>query len=268
MAAADPRLDAVLRQIGSVQNNRQYRDQHQLFYVEGIRGFVQAVDTGFKIKRILFSDKLLINLVARKLVRQQRRAGTPTINVPPEVFRRIAMHKRASGVAAIVQQRWHDLSAIDADRNLCWTLLDRVRSPGNLGTLIRTSAAVGGAGFILVGNSVDPHAPSVLRSAMGASYHQAFVRTDWASLRAWVVGRDRPVIGASPNGSVPLHELPQLPAAPLLVLGEERKGLSKDQFDLCNALVRIPMQPGADSLNLGVAGGLLLYEIRRQRAGP
>ncbi|MEM9427580.1 MAG: RNA methyltransferase [Pseudomonadota bacterium] len=258
----------MLRQTDTVQNNRHYRDRHQLFYVEGIRGFVQAVDTGFTIKRILFSDKLLINPVARKLVRQQRRAGVATVNLSPEAFRRIATHKRASGVAALIQQQWHDLSATDANQSLCWTLLDSVRSPGNLGTLIRTSAAIGGAGFILVGNSVDPYAPSVLRSAMGASFHQAFVRTDWASLRTWIAERDRPVIGASPGGSVPLHALPQLATAPLLVLGEERQGLSRRQSDLCKTLVRIPMQPGADSLNLGVAGGLFLYEIRRQRAGP
>ncbi|MEL6522760.1 MAG: RNA methyltransferase, partial [Pseudomonadota bacterium] len=129
--------------------------------------------------------------------------------------------------------------------------------------LLRTSQAVGGAGFIFVGDAIDPYAPEVVRASMGAIYQQRFVRATWSAVQKWVTKHECHVIGASPDGTNDLHQIPTF-QNPLLVLGEERQGLTSEQRQLCSSSVRIPMEPGTDSLNLGVAGGLLLYEIYRQ----
>ena len=143
-------------------------------------------------------------------------------------------------------------------------MLEAVRSEGNLGTLIRTSEAVGGAGFILVGPRIDPFDPAVVRASMGALFRQAFIRTTHGSLRNWLRRHRCRAVGASPDGSAELHRF-DYPRPTILVLGEERGGLTPLQRELCSHLVRIPMVGAADSLNLGVAGSLLLYDVYRTR---
>lgn len=258
---------AALKDAYLVQTNRGFRQKKGQFIIEGVRNYVRAVDTGFVIEQLFYSEKLLINPLARKFVRQGRRDGVPTLHVSPEEFRRLSITKRASGVSALVRQKWTPLKDISQSQHMCWIVLEQVRSAGNFGTLIRSSSAAGGAGFILIGTHVDPYAPAVIRAAMGSVFQQAFVRTNREALQEWIAKTKSPVIGATPAARDDLHGFACPDRAPLLVLGEERKGLSKQQKGLCNHFVRIPMREGTDSLNLGVAGSLLLYEVHRQRYG-
>jgi len=238
------------------------------FCIEGVRNFIRAVDHGFCIDQIVYSEKLLTNPVARKLVRQCRRSGVATQKVSPEAFREVSQAKRASGIAALARQRWHQLDQTDPNQGLCWILIDRVNSPGNLGTLIRSANAVGAAGFIFVNPNVSPYSADVVRAAMGAVFCQTYIRTSWPALSNWVAAHRCEVIGASPHAKSDLHRLSPPKHTPLLVLGEERRGLTDQQTDLCQRLVRIPMQPGTDSLNLGVAGSLIMYELLRSSPSP
>ena len=251
---------ATLAEIPQLLSSRNYRDRRNLFYVEGVRNFIQTVESEFEIVKILYSEKLLIVPPARQLVRKLRRNGTTTIKLTPEEFRKISHTEKASGIAAIVKQRWTKLHQIKSQAGLCWIALEKVRSPGNLGTLIRTSEAIGGAGIILLGKSIDPYSSQVIRATMGTLFHQKMVRTNYSSLQHWIRLHNYRVIGASPDGKVDFHRF-KYPSPTILLLGEERKGLTKNQLDLCHNLVRIPMTGKADSLNLGVAGSVLLYEL-------
>ncbi|OUL23659.1 rRNA methylase [Nostoc sp. T09] len=257
-------VEATLTEVEKLQFDRAHRHASGLFYVEGVRNFVKAIDNGFDISAIVFSEKLLTAPLARKLVRKSRRAGVPCISVTPEQFRRVSQTERASGIGAIAHQRWFNLHDISPQAGLCWVALQTVRSPGNLGTLIRTSDAVGGAGFIFIGGSVDPFDPDVVRASMGSLFHQKFVRTSLSALRHWVRHQDCSTIGASPDGMADFHQF-NYPQSTLLFLGEERQGLTSQQRDLCQHLVRIPMVGAVDSLNLAVAGSLLMYEIYKSR---
>src|SRR5882762_5523300 len=137
----------TLATIERLQHDRAYRDSRGLFFIEGVRNFIEAVDHRFSVDTLLYSEKLLIQPLARKLVRRLKRAGVPFARVTPEQFRRISRTERASGVAAILRQRVLRLDQINLADQGCWTALSNVRSPGNLGTLMRTSAATGAAGF-------------------------------------------------------------------------------------------------------------------------
>lgn len=257
--------EAAIQEVGRLQDDRAYRDAQRAFFVEGIRNVVRAIENGFVIEAIFRSDRLLKVSVARQLVRDQARSGVPTFNISPEAFRRISRSASASGVGAIIAQRWSRLHAASPKAGLCWVVLESVRSPGNLGSLIRTSEAIGGAGFILVGDRADPYDPGTVRGSMGAIFAQKLVRTDHCSLRHWLRRHRCTVVGASPDGRADLHRF-DYPRPTILLLGDERKGMSERQRDLCTHLVRIPMVGEADSLNLAVAGGLLLYEVYRARA--
>ena len=253
-----------LTEIQKLQSDRRYRDARREFYIEGIRNFVWAINNHLKLSTIIYSEKLLIVPLARKLMRQARRDGVPCYAVSPEQFRQISKTEKASGIGAIVVQPWTKLSSVRADAGLCWIVLDTVRSSGNFGTLIRTSEAFGGAGFILMGQQIDPFSPDVVRASMGAVFRQAFVRTNEIALQKWTNQQNCTVIGASPQGTIDLHQLPPSRST-LLFLGEERQGLTPSQQTLCQQLVRIPMVGAADSLNLAIAGSVMLYELHRAR---
>lgn len=257
-------LDAALTltRIRKLQSDRHYRDQHRLFFIEGVRNFVAAIDGRFSIETLLYSEKLLTAPLARKFVRQLKRAGVPFARVSPEAFRSISRAEHASGVAAIVHQRIQTLEQIRPDQFSCWTVLSQVQSLGNFGTLLRTSTAIGATGFILLGPQIDPYEPVVVRSTMGTLFKQTLVRTNVERFRLWIQRENLAVIGASPDGVVEYDQV-RYRRPTVLLLGNERSGLTDEQRSLCQQIVRIPMVGGTDSLNLAVAGSLLLYAVFR-----
>jgi TrmH family RNA methyltransferase len=250
----------ILPKVRKLQSDRRFRDNQRLFFAEGIRNFVEAVDHHFPVETIIYSEKLLISPVARKMVRRLKRDGTPFARVSPEEFRKISITERASGIAAIFRQPILKLVEVTPEDSICWTAISDIRSLGNFGTLIRTSAAVGAGGFILIGERVDPFDPSVVRATMGALFKQKIIKTTYKELQLWIRNHNLQVVGASPNGSLDYNKADYKPGT-ILVLGNERSGLTENEQALCQQLVRIPMVSGMDSLNVAVAGSLLLYEV-------
>jgi TrmH family RNA methyltransferase len=242
-----PTLAAIER----LQRDRSYRDSRRLFFIEGVRNFIAALDHSFSVDTLLYSEKLLIHPLARKLVRRLKRAGIPFARVTPEQFRRVSRTERASGVAAILRQRVHRLDQVQVTDQACWTALSHVRSLGNFGMLMRTSAAVGATGFILIGDSIDPFDPAVVRATMGSLFKQTIVQTSIEQLRRWVRKNNVQVIGASPDGSEDYRQISYSRPA-LLMLGSELKGLTDEQRDLCN---RISANPDDRRNGLAERGG-------------
>jgi len=189
-----------------------------------------------------------------------KRAGVPFARATPEQFRRVSRTERASGVASIIRQRIHRLNEIRLDDEPCWTALKHMRSVGNFGALMRTSAAVGATGFILIGDEIDPFDPAAVRATMGALFKQKIVRTNASELLCWARRQKIEVIGASPNGSQDYRHISYKPPI-VLMLGGERKGLTDEQQAICTRLVGIPMAEGVDSLNVAVAGSLMMYAV-------
>ena len=252
----------ILSKIKKLQNERIYRDRQKLFFAEGIRNFVEAVDNNQHIETLIYSDKLLISPIARKILRRLKREGIPFARASPEHFRAISKTERASGIAAIFRQNILSLDQIKPDEHICWTALSHIRSLGNLGTLIRTSAAIGAGGFILIGDEIDAFDPGVVRPTMGAIFRQKIIRTTAERFYKWSKINKLQVVGASPAGSANYNEI-RYKSPTILMLGNERSGLTPDEKAACQQLIRIPMCEGRDSLNVAVAGSLLMYEVFR-----
>jgi TrmH family RNA methyltransferase len=214
----------------------------------------------------VYSERLLIAPLARKWVRRLKRADTPYCRVTPEQFRSISGAARASGVGAILRQKIMGLEQVPASERMCWMAVGQIRTPGNLGTLMRTACAAGAAGFIFLGEGADAFHPLAVRASMGAIFGIPLVRTNVTSLRRWVRENSVQVIGASPDGDV-LFNRTHYGDRVVLMIGEERRGLTAEQRTLCDQLVRIPMHDRLDSLNAAVAGSLMLYEVLRPASG-
>ncbi len=241
-----------------LQQHRKARDDHRLFVIEGIRNFLRSQEALFQPRVILHCDLLCKSSAVRRVLRQ---SNAPIIRLSPEEFRRLSQTEHASGVAAILEQRIGNLKAVQ-NTDSSWIVLHQIRNAGNFGTLIRSANASGNTGFILLEQSIEPFSPAAVRASMGGIYQQRFVRASPVQFQQFLEQHGFIAVGASPDGTQGFQEF-QYPKPTFLMLGEERMGLSSVQRKLCSHLLRIPMQPQTDSLNLGVAGSLLLYAVHQ-----
>jgi TrmH family RNA methyltransferase len=244
--------------------DRKERDRSGAFLIEGVRFVLAASNAGASFVSLAVAPALLSSPIGGILLRRLRRSGVPVLEVSADELKQLSLSEQPQGIAAVVAQRWESIAPIVPSPRDLWIAVSTVRSPGNLGTLMRTAAASGARGVIVPPNSsADPYHPGALRAAMGASFSLRMVRAGAAELDRWKKRLGLVVIGADPGA--PLDYRAYSYRRPVvLLLGSERKGLSRSQAALCDAQVRIPMSAG-DSLNLAVAGSVLLYEIWNQR---
>jgi TrmH family RNA methyltransferase len=227
-----------------------------------VRQFVQAFDAGLQFETIVWSPILLKSVCAERISRILKTQGVQRVRVTPEQFRSVYLADRASGIGAIVRQHWTPLERAIPNRGLAWVIVEEVRNAGNLGTILRTAEATEASGLICVGPSCDPFDPAVVRASMGGMFHLPLIRTSCDELAAWCRQHAVHLVGLSPEGEKLWTEIPVAPAIGIVV-GEERKGMTPALRNLCHTLVRLPMSGRADSLNVGVAAGVILYELLR-----
>jgi TrmH family RNA methyltransferase len=166
-------------------------------------------------------------------------------------------------VVGVYEQQLLGPKDINPAGTTLWVALDRVRDPGNLGTIIRTVDAVGGAGVMLVGDCTDPFAVEAVRATMGSLFHVPLAKLTKEEFKSLAGKWPGTVAATHLKGSVD-YRTPDYAEPVLLVMGNEQKGLEDDMAAACRTLIRIPQVGQADSLNLAVATGVALYEIRRK----
>ncbi|HEY3289789.1 MAG TPA: RNA methyltransferase [Anaerolineae bacterium] len=240
--------------------DRKERDRAGSFFVEGIRLVVEAAQLGAEIETLIVAPELLKSHVALEAVEEQRRKSVNILEVSPEVFASLSLKEGPQGIGAVVRQHWETLRDARIGKEHFWVALDEPQDPGNVGTILRTSDAVGSGGVILLGHSADPYDPVALRASMGAVFSQRLVRTRFDDLLIWKLEHDYRLVGTSDRGSIDFRTARyRFPL--ILLMGSEREGLSAEQQAACDMMVRLPMLGRSDSLNLAVATGVLLYEL-------
>ena len=257
------RNNATIKLIRSLRG-RKAREQSGLYYVEGIRIVAEAIQTGAEIQEIVLAPGLLSSAFGRELVDKARLAGTTCLEVTDEVFGSISPKDGPQGLGAVVRQRWTALGEVRPDDAPWWVALSDVASPGNLGTILRTSDAVGCSGVILVGETADPFDPGSVRASMGAIFSQRVARATLDELRAWAEAHGYALVGTSDRAEAD-YQAAAYPRRLVVFMGSERHGLSPEEQAACDQIVRIPMVGRSDSLNLAVATGVMLYEVFNQK---
>jgi TrmH family RNA methyltransferase len=241
-------------------HNRQERERTGLFFIEGIRIVVEAVQAGAQIETLVVAPDLLKSQLGQETVRQERERGIPVLEVSAPVFKSLSVKEGPQGIGAVVRQHWEPLDNVRLTNDLCWVALDAAQDPGNIGTILRTDDAVGGTGIMLLGNCADPYDPTALRASMGAIFSQRLVKASFADFARWKERHHYIVAGTSDSAKRDYREARyHIPL--VLLMGSERQGLSAEQQAVCDLMVSIPMVGRSDSLNLSVATGIVLYEI-------
>jgi TrmH family RNA methyltransferase len=245
-------------------HRRDVRDSTGKFLIEGVRFVARARGAGAVVSMIAVSRELLRNRTARALVRAYRDEGVTIAELTRAELESISILDEPQGIAAVVDQRWGELPPPRRARGGLWLGLHRLRSPGNLGTMIRTASAAGARGVILLDGAIDPFDPRALRPSMGAAFAIEMIRCRVPELERWAGRSGARIIGATAQTRADYRDR-SYRGPTVLMLGHERSGLSDEQRALCHQLVRIPMRGGVDSLNIAAAAAVLLYQAFDQR---
>lgn len=251
-SSGEPLLAALRR----LNTSRAYRERTGRLYVEGVRNLLRCRDAGVVIERLVLAKRLVPPGAGQTAARRLRQEGVPAEVIPPDAFRRISNTARASGIGAVIRCPPSTLPEPVGDG--LWLAVERVRSPGNLGTIIRTAAAFGVAGLIVTDTRTDPFDPAVVRASVGTLFGIRVCPVSPARLSEWTRHHDIGVVGADGQAEMTVDRF-VFPTRCLIVVGDERKGLSSNQRAMCNICVRIPMVADVDSLNVGVATGIVLH---------
>lgn len=254
-SASNPAIRAIRR-----LRQRRERERSGTFFVEGIRPVAEAAGAGAPVELCVVAPRLLASGFARGVVRELRERGVPVVEVSPDVFGGLSGKENPQGIGAVVRQDVAEVGDLPVSPALGWVALEGVADPGNLGTILRTCDGAGFDGVILLGETTDPYDPTALRASMGAVFTRRVARAGWPEFLEWRAARGYQLVGAA--GGARARYRGAAYAAPLvLLMGSEREGLSAEQQEACDLTVRIPMAGSADSLNLAVAAGILMYEI-------
>ncbi|WP_421928470.1 TrmH family RNA methyltransferase [Neoaquamicrobium sediminum] len=242
---------------------KKFRDQQNAFMAEGLKLVIDAFDLGWTIRTLVFAKAQRGNPTVEKIAARTVAAGGLVLEASEKVLGAITRRDNPQMVVGVFQQRWAALKDIRPADGDVWIALDRVRDPGNLGTVIRTADAVGAKGVILVGETTDPFSVETVRATMGSVFAVPVARAGVEAFLAWGKGVQATFVGTHLKGSVDYRTVDYAKGPVVLVMGNEQQGLPDELAASCDALIRIPQAGRADSLNLAVATGVALYEIRR-----
>ena len=217
---------------------KKYRDQYGLFLIEGKHLVDEAKKSGLLEEVILLDDNYDFD---KKLI------------VSEKVMKKLSFQDSLPSIMGVCKIKDNKLIGSK------YLLLDGIQDPGNLGTIIRSSLAFGVDTIVLSKDSVDLYNDKVIRSTQGMIFHINIIRCDLEEVINKIKG-DIKIIGTSLGDSTPLRSIDKLERYALIV-GNEGNGVKKEILDLCDDIVRIEMNKDVESLNVGVATSIILYEM-------
>lgn len=281
------------------------REREQLFIVEGLKPVLEGLDLGHKIRILVYDSKNSDNALTEKAAGRAYSSGALVIKANAKIMSAVTHRDNAQNLIGVFEQKWASaeqilqgavtradnlLSAAPLQRkhiavsaknrqekteshNACqrqprlFLALDRIRDRGNLGTIIRTADAAGAAGIFLIGETTSPFALETVRATMGSLFALPFCRLSEEQFLQKMQQFGGMIIGTHLQGAVDYRSIPYFAESQdiMLIMGNEQKGLTENLTQACSALARIPQTGRADSLNLAVSTGIMLYEIMRSR---
>lgn len=252
-SSQNPKLKLVRALMGRARERR----EANAFVVEGVRLVEEAVNAGWKFQFALYSDGLSDR--GRSLLNTLLTHQIDTEEVAGDLLQKLSDTESPQGVLAVL-----DDSQLPIPEVLDFVLIpDQVRDPGNLGTLLRSAAATGVQAVFLPPETTDPFAPKVLRSGMGAHFRLPIHAMTWEEIEQISRSANLQMYIADMDGASCWETDLRQPLA--LVVGGEAEGVSKDARRLSKGKISIPMAGNVESLNAGVAGSVLMFEVVRQR---
>jgi len=251
-SSQNPKIKLVRALLGRAKERR----EAMAFIVEGVRLVEEAANMKWLFRFVLYDETL--NERGKSLVERLMSRGVEVDQIPSSLMQDLSPTETPQGILAVILLI--DFS-IPTSPNFI-VIADQIRDPGNLGTLLRSATAAKVQAVILPPETTDAFAPKVVRAGMGAHFRLAIHSTNWDNIRAYTTGIN--VFLADMNGKSCWETDLRKPLA--LIVGGEAEGASEEARKLANGQISIPMAGNVESLNAGVAGSVLMFEVVRQRS--
>jgi len=255
-SSQNPKIQAVR----ALMTQSKARRKGDVFVVEGIRLAEEALASGWQPEQVLFTNPLSER--GRTVIEAFTRTGCDMIELSPPLMQSLADTESTQGLLAVFPAR-----RLPVPEHLDFVLVvDSLRDPGNLGTLMRTCLAAGVQLMILAPGTVEAFSPKVVRAGMGAHFKLPIIDLSWPEIANFLRNRPEPleIQLAEMSSGKPLWEVDfRSPLA--LVIGGEADGASIDARQVTSSFVHIPMLGSSESLNAAVAAAVLIFEVVRQR---
>jgi RNA methyltransferase, TrmH family len=248
----------VLKSLKTLADKKGRRAQG-MFLAEGLRVCTEALAAGHVPTTLVFTAEAEQHPLTVALIRATSEARRTSLRVTPDLMQRLTGKDNAAGVAAAYDIPSTDLDRIDRASARLWLVAENLKDPGNFGTMLRTCDATGAGGVILLDQSCDPFSVEAVRASMGALFSRQVARATGAEFFQWLRSGEGQLVGAALEGRTIDYRAHRYQAPCFLFMGNEQSGLPADYAAQCDALVKLPMLGTADSLNVAVCAGVLLY---------
>jgi TrmH family RNA methyltransferase len=239
---------------------RKSREKHSLFVAEGVRSVEELLRSKLQVRGALVAPQLQSAPRGEALRRKLDESGVEVTEVTEKDFRSAAETESPQGVIAIGEVPPHSLDTLVIPDVCRILVLDAVQDPGNVGTIVRTAAGLGATATMALPGTVDLWNPKVIRSSMGAQFHHPAFHVEWDALSSFVEARGIELWAADAQGE-PLDSARAVRRL-AIVVGNEGSGLNPAIRAKAHRTVSLPIASSVESLNVAVAAGIILYELR------
>ena len=240
---------------------RKARDKHQLFVTEGVRAVEELLRSSVTVRGALVAPQLLEAPRGAALAAQLRQRGVAIEDVAANVFGSAAETESPQGVLAIAEVPRHSYASLGSTWTGLVLVLEALQDPGNVGTILRTAAALGVTATIALPGTVDLWNAKVVRSGMGAHFRHLAFGSTWDELDSFLQESGAAVFAAEAGGE-PVEGV-DAPQRVALVVGNEGAGVSTEARARAHRTIAVPITSNVESLNVAVATGILLYSLRQ-----
>lgn len=251
-------LETMVRDL----HRRRGRERRGLALAEGVRLVEEVVAARLECRGVLASPSLEGTERGRALKAALAARG-PVTDVTDDELATLATTDHPQGIVAVVVPKRWTLDDISPGKSGVVVVLDALQDPGNVGTIVRTALALGAKGVVTLPGTAEIDNPKTMRSAMGATFRLPTVHTDEVHLSDWLVRHKMIVAATAADGQ--RFDRAKLTGPLALILGNEGAGLTSELGKKTKLKFAIPLEPGAESLNVAVAAGILLFGACRDR---
>ena len=239
---------------------RKAREKHSLFVAEGVRSTEELLRSALTIRGVLVAPQLADAPRGLALRAALDRSGAEIEEVSEKDFRSAAETESPQGILAIGESPRRTIDTLDVTPECRLLILDGIQDPGNVGAILRTAAALGATATIALPGTVDIWNPKVIRSSMGAQFQHPAFHAGLEEVVNYLDGKDIELWATDAGGS-PL-EGEAAPARLAIAVGNEGSGLSPAIRAKARRTISVPIAANVESLNVAVATGIILYQLR------
>ena len=241
--------------------NKKTRDKQNLFLIEGFRLCEEAIQSDFQVHNLFVNPEAVSSANYEKLIQQASQKGIKITEIDNADVKQLADTFHSQGIFAIIEQRSLPFESWLSESIQFLVIIDAGQDPGNIGTIIRTCDWFGIDAVVLSKGSVDLYNPKLIRSTMGSIFHlPVFENVDLTTTLPLLKKKGFTVYGADVQGNVYFHQVSYKP--PLaVILGNENKGIDRKLFQHIDYAIKIPSYGKAESLNLALAGAVIISRI-------